>query len=134
MTAPDTSWMADAACRGRPTEWWFPETTAQGGPVSYKRARDICMTCPVRDLCDAYADLVNNYEEAKHGMFGGITPRRRTANRQAETPGLYGVRVCEVCGAEYEARCAPARYCDDTCRASGSRVKNRDIMRKLRAS
>lgn len=45
-----TDWMMDAACRGLPTEWWFP--SAAGSPTAENRtARRICAGCPVRDRC-----------------------------------------------------------------------------------
>lgn len=39
-------WYLQAACRGKPTSWFFP---AKGEPTA--RAKAICAECPVIDRC-----------------------------------------------------------------------------------
>lgn len=77
-TAPDpdgTGWQAAAACRGYPTEWWFPK---RGEPLG--RALELCDRCPVRDECLA-ASMGPPRE--KHGIWGGVSElgRRRLSRR-----------------------------------------------------
>lgn len=81
MTNPD--WREQAACRGEDTALWFPPDRA-AAVVSYRIARRICDSCPVKDECltDAYAN-----GEIYNGMYGGLTPneRQRNPDRQPRT-------------------------------------------------
>ena len=75
--APDRSWMADGACRGKPAEMFFPavdERNAKGVEL-YGIARRVCARCPVKDQCLEYA--LTNREVL--GMWGGATPSERRA-------------------------------------------------------
>lgn len=71
-------WRIDAACRGLPVEWWFPE---RGDPVT--RAREICESCPVRRQCEEHAlarpDL--------GGLWGGTSERHRMTERRRRRGG-----------------------------------------------
>lgn len=78
-------WRSEAACKGMPTDWWFPPDD------NWCRARAICARCPARIDCREHALNVEplHYDTA-HGMWGGLTPserrsetkRRRAAERQ----------------------------------------------------
>lgn len=61
----------DGACRGWPTEWWYPGV---GGSEYVARAHIICQTCPVQASCLAYA--IEHRE--RFGVWGGLpeVPRR----------------------------------------------------------
>lgn len=67
-------WWADAACRGRHIEIFFPERDDTTRP-----AKELCAGCPVRDDCLDYA-LANGI---KHGIWGGTSERQRRRMRQA---------------------------------------------------
>lgn len=62
-------WYAQAACRGMPTEWWFPEL---GMPDRQRRnfykAKAICADCPVKEQCLKYGK-----ETGSMGLWGGVT-------------------------------------------------------------
>lgn len=75
---PPTDWMAQAACVGHPIELWF----ADEGFSSYREARAICATCPVRLPCLDWAVTTQN----NHGLWGGLNPteRRRIRTRRDE--------------------------------------------------
>lgn len=71
-----------AACRNVDTDVFFP-TPGQ----SYHAAKAVCDRCPVRSAClrramEAEALQVRQggrAREARHGMFGGLTPDERHA-------------------------------------------------------
>ena len=78
------AWKAAAACRGYPTEWWFPpcgdtDTTENTDRAEFNgqaaedaaRAVAICRSCPAASECLAYG------LREKFGIFGGKTPRER---------------------------------------------------------
>ena len=68
-------WTRDAACAGRDTEDWFPEsrkTIAEEIEASWP-ALVVCFTCPVRPQClERSFDMGDDY-----GVFGGATPAQR---------------------------------------------------------
>ena len=64
----DTLWMADGLCRDKPPAVFFPSDG-----VGVDRARKICASCPVRELCLEYA-LDNRID---HGVWGGTSERER---------------------------------------------------------
>ena len=71
--AGDQSWRMDAACAEVDPELWFPE---QGDPAI--AAKRICVGCPVRRECLAFALRVNE----RSGVWGGLsTVERRPLRR-----------------------------------------------------
>lgn len=76
----DDAWRTSAACRGKPTEWWFPGQGEWYRPLT-ERARQICADCPVADPCRDYA--IGNVID--HGIWGGTHPGRRTDTQTATT-------------------------------------------------
>jgi WhiB family redox-sensing transcriptional regulator len=66
----EPAWMAEAVCRGRDPEIWFP---LPADAETHEAARRICATCPVMIAClnDALA-----YGE-KAGIRGGLTADER---------------------------------------------------------
>ncbi len=64
----DVSWYDRAACRGEPTDLWFPERGE-----SLEIARRICRSCPVAKACLEYAFAGNE----RIGMYGGWSERER---------------------------------------------------------
>lgn len=63
----------DGLCRGKPTEWWFPNRgDTQRSPATVAVA--ICRRCPVRDVCLEYS-LAEPFTE--DGIWGGLLARPR---------------------------------------------------------
>jgi len=62
-----SSWNAQAACRGSDPDSLFVQGAAQN------RAKAVCMGCPVRTEC--LADALDNRIE--FGVWGGLTERER---------------------------------------------------------
>jgi len=58
----DQEWRLSAACRGLPTDLFFPPSGVSGEPI-----RDVCFSCPVRLDCLEYALVA----EEPAGWFGG---------------------------------------------------------------
>lgn len=96
------SWQQDAACRGL-THLFYRD----GGDRSYRQARVVCATCPVRAECAAAG------MDESDGMWGGLTPRqRRGRGRQGAVCGTrpgymrhlkVGLPPCEACRAANNA-------------------------------
>ena len=79
----DLAWQDHAACRGADPELFFPEP----GPDMHRKvaeAKAICVACPVRADCGAYA-LANR---ERFGIWGGQADRaRRATRRRTRQPG-----------------------------------------------
>lgn len=58
------AWTEQAACAGKPTEWWTPEEGSRKGklPPIARRALALCAACPVQVECLADAILNERYE------------------------------------------------------------------------
>ena len=70
MSRPDTTWMADGACRGLPPGTMHPDDRR-----GERRAKAVCATCPVRTACLQHAlDADEQY-----GVWGGCTEGERRA-------------------------------------------------------
>jgi WhiB family redox-sensing transcriptional regulator len=65
-------WRYRAACRGADLNVFFPDRGQ-----SAEHARQICASCPVRELCLDYALR----HGIVHGIWGGLTERDRRALR-----------------------------------------------------
>src|SRR5580658_534570 len=76
-------WMARGACRGAPTEWFFPE--CQGHRAA---AEALCASCTVQGECRNYGlinpDLV--------GIWGGIDAHERNRLRTRTAVGVLARR------------------------------------------
>lgn len=64
----DQQWQEEGACRGIPSEMFFP-------PVEHEayEAKTICAGCPVRDRCLEFALVANE----RFGIWGGLTTQER---------------------------------------------------------
>lgn len=101
------AWMDDAVCRAG--EW---------DQLSKERQQTLCMGCPVRDKCRAYAD---DFETGLHYLslsevYAGETPAQRvqrrrggeivtmTCRKHGVTSDVYlslrGYRLCQQCKAD----------------------------------
>lgn len=81
-----THWTEDAACRGRMDEF-FPDCETRGHVM--RRAKALCLTCPVREVC--LADAMER--DDRYGIWGGLSSPDRKARRE----GLP-IRNCAGCG------------------------------------
>lgn len=73
------AWMDDAACRGKPLEWFFPNA---GG--SKKKAYETCAKCPVQSECGEYADRTGT----EYGIWEGKIRHRNEKNRSVHPSAL----------------------------------------------
>lgn len=76
----DDAWKQDAACRGKPTRWWFPESNESWSATAVL-ARHICSTCPVAETCRAVALARHEY-----GIWGTGQRARAMERRQQPKP------------------------------------------------
>jgi len=67
------AWMERAACRGLPTDLFFPERGADT-----RAAKAVCAACPVSDDCYEYAFASHE----RHGIWGGTSERERRRIRR----------------------------------------------------
>ncbi len=80
-----TRWWRLAACVGQPLEWFFPDG---GGESAYEKGKTVCAGCTVRAECLALAeDFVGAGD--RYGLFGGLTPSERRAQRRNEVKRLF---------------------------------------------
>jgi Transcription factor WhiB len=63
-------WEKEAACRGTPTEVFYPQPMSASSAAPAKR---ICRGCPVRESCLRFALACVD----RQGIFGGTTPAER---------------------------------------------------------
>jgi WhiB family redox-sensing transcriptional regulator len=83
---PVQSWASQAACKGKPPEWWFPpKPITLDVRENIDRAREICGTCPVAEPC-----LDHSLHWESEGIWGGKSSReRRDIRRQRGIPLLF---------------------------------------------
>lgn len=91
---PSYEWTEQAACKGKPRDWWFPtHPITKDIYRTMHQAMDICRACPVKDACLEHALHWEHF-----GIWGGITERRRSAIRR-----MRGIKV----RSPYEVVAAP---------------------------
>lgn len=74
LERPD--WQERAACKGMPSEIFFPDNP--GGQESvYNQALKFCENCEVQQKCLDFAMEFEIGKRDRFGMFGGKTPRQR---------------------------------------------------------
>lgn len=76
MEAPEP-WQVRALCAQTDPEAFFP---GQGEPAAAAKA--VCMRCPVRAECLAYA-----LERDEYGVWGGLSERQRRALKRSRQAG-----------------------------------------------
>ena len=69
-SAEDTRWMRDGLCAQTDPDAFFPSRGEPTGP-----AKAVCLACPVRIACLAYA----LDRDERFGVWGGTSPRERSA-------------------------------------------------------
>jgi WhiB family transcriptional regulator, redox-sensing transcriptional regulator len=105
-------WMEQGICAQADPDAWFPE-----GGASTADAKAICATCPVLDLCLAYAIDHTELE----GIWGGTTHRQRMTRRTAARLG----NPCAWCGESFDHEGTTRRYCGDECKAIARQEQKR---------
>ena len=88
-------WQNQAACRGKPTGWWYPPA-GQYGPTA-KQAVQICATCPVQGPC-------RDAGTGEPGIWGGVSGQQRryrtrdttTAPRNGRPLGPIPTRILDA--------------------------------------
>jgi WhiB family redox-sensing transcriptional regulator len=75
----DTNWRDDAACLDADPDWFFPIATTGPALDQINGAKRICLACPVRKRCLAWALELG----AASGIWGGTTEDERRALRRA---------------------------------------------------
>lgn len=84
------AWMDDAACRGKPLSWFFPDA---GG--SKRKAYATCEKCPVRTECGEYAERTGT----EYGIWDGKIRHRNEKNRRvtplAASDSINGQEPCD---------------------------------------
>jgi hypothetical protein len=76
-------WMDQAACKGMPTDRFFPET-GEGRKAS--EAKTICAGCQVQQPCQELAVRGADSLDSDHGVFGGTVPTERSGLRPNQFP------------------------------------------------
>lgn len=80
MTEP---WRHKAACKNKPSEWWFPDdgsrTHTTLKPENH-HAIQICKTCPVQQQCATWAITKPEH----HGIWGALTAEQRRGIRRQQ--------------------------------------------------
>lgn len=82
-----TGWMADAACRDLPGWMFFADK--EDAPNPYAAGQVVCRRCPAQDACREFA--LSDPPEL-FGLFGGMTPRERIAERTRRDRARRSVR------------------------------------------
>ncbi|MDP9846279.1 WhiB family transcriptional regulator [Streptosporangium lutulentum] len=91
---PNLRWTARGACLDSDPDLFFPLTWDEQPAQHSALARRICLACPVRLPCLAWAVETGEPD----GMWGGTTPterRRIRSTRERKTAARAPVRVCE---------------------------------------
>lgn len=74
-------WWDRGACKGRPSEWWFPERAGRQSQMDVAKAKAVCATCDpeVREACLAFAE---SEPVERFGVWGGKTETERKRLRK----------------------------------------------------
>jgi len=74
------TWVRQAACRGMPVNWWFPDPDDTKVAEMVERAKSVCAGCPVLAPCQRWG----LGHPAERGVWGGLTEgeRRRVRRRR----------------------------------------------------
>ena len=65
------------ACKGFPTQWWFPEDNGRDAKLNVLKAIDICKMCKIIKPCLDYA-----LRNETHGVWGGMKEVEREIYRR----------------------------------------------------
>lgn len=114
----DSSWMADANCRGMDPDVFFPSRS--DSPATIEAVLSVCQSCTVQDRCLSWALHLNE----RDGIWGNTTGRQRRRLRGEQIrSGGYPVE-CIECGAEFLTD-SQGRTCSEECRTARRRASSR---------
>ncbi|GAS92654.1 WhiB family transcriptional regulator [Mycolicibacterium brisbanense] len=103
-------WMRRKACATEDADDWFPE---EGDA---RKARLICVGCPVREECLAYAIE----HDERFGIWGGLAPKQRARIKQGQAPTYRFLepdeRPCKRCSKDFKPAHGRNIYCSTACR------------------
>ncbi|MGC5627689.1 WhiB family transcriptional regulator [Georgenia sp. Z1344] len=74
----DPNWRVQGACTDLPTDDFFPEGQGKAVDAQVARAKAVCASCPVAEMCLEFSLRTNQ----PFGIFGGTTPSERRAIRK----------------------------------------------------
>lgn len=86
------SWRLLAACRGLPTEIFFPEHGIELDDP-YRDARLICADCTVKEQCLSLTESFATSGD-RNGMFGGLSPAERKTFRRHQRSSFKLRKTC----------------------------------------
>lgn len=94
-----SKWRDAAACRGRPSSWFFGPRQAE-----LTRGRACCCVCPVTEVCLWFA-LANEDEDGagRFGTFGGTSPATRAFLATRLSPGQARAHLEAVLAGRHDA-------------------------------
>jgi WhiB family redox-sensing transcriptional regulator len=72
------AWRSNAYCKGKETEFFYPEIGTKGAADQVKQVKTICALCEVSVECLQTA--IENNET--FGIWGGLTPKERSRIRR----------------------------------------------------
>lgn len=76
MASPDTSFFAEAACKGKDSAIFFPDYPSHNFRKNVANTKAICAECSVQEKCRDYA-----LEYEPLGIWGGMTEKERRQYR-----------------------------------------------------
>lgn len=124
-------WARDAACARHPhPQWWDAD---QRDPNLVRRARDICLACPVRVACGESASPAEAVDTMRAGevravceVCGDVLVIGQTRYCATHSPVKRGDGTvqtdCGVCHGPLPAQ--RVRYCGDVCRSTAKRLQD----------
>lgn len=110
-------WVVEASCRGLDREIFFSE------PLGFTKAMAVCVGCPVREQCLAYAMRMETQESCRAGIWGGTTPRMRRDIAQGKDVILTA--ECEWCHQPIIPVHAKKMFCSALCMHNGQSERAR---------
>lgn len=119
-----SDWWKNAACKNKPTRWFYPERGEQAA-----RAKEVCASCQVHDECLKFA-LESGQE---YGIWAG-----RSCDELQEQRKYRMVR-CRQCVRRFRWEpeepkfSAMPSYCSATCREAADRIRNQESHDRRRA-
>lgn len=79
-----------SACRGYPTEWWFPAQDSNGAKNA-RSAIKICGACDVKEPC-----LIYSLRNETHGIWGGLRETDRELERRRRNISLTDEALASI--------------------------------------
>ncbi|MTD58756.1 transcription factor WhiB [Amycolatopsis sp. RM579] len=99
LTEADLAWHDDAACVGTDPDSFYPEQ-GPGITLDVAAAKRVCLRCPVRPNCLAYAIA----HDERHGIWGGLTPQERRRHKAKTGPRRQDAEIGRLTRAGKSAR------------------------------